>query len=402
MPTNDLSKLNIDRNLAPRAGRRRRAWLYAAVIAAAVLAVLAVAGKLSGVQTVEVATVTTAYPSQAVTLINATGFVVAQRKAAVASKATGRLEWLGVAEGSRVKAGDVIARLEKADVNASLDQARANVKVAEANLEQSQAELKDAEAAYKRSADLVAKKFIADSAHDAAIARYNKARAGISSADAAVAMARAARHGADVAVEQTVIRAPFDGVVLTKAANVGDIVTPFSSALDSKGAVVTMADMSTLEVEADVSESNLQKISVDQPCEIQLDAFPDARFQGFVSRIVPTVDRAKATVMIKVRFKQPDDRVLPDMAAKVAFLSREMPEADRKPVAVTQPSAIVTRDGNNVAFVVDGGRVRAQAVATGATLGDLIEVKGLKVGDHLVLKPPPGLKDGAAVRVAQK
>ena len=138
---------------------------------------------------------------------------------------------------------------------------------------------------------------------------------------ASIAVAQANLRVAQVAVDQTLIRAPFDGVVLTKNANVGDVITPFSSAPDAKGAVVTMADMTTLEVEADVSESNLSKVRIGQPCEIQLDALPDQRFRGVVSRTVPTVDRAKATVMVKIRFVDTDPRVLPEMSAKVAFLS---------------------------------------------------------------------------------
>ena len=141
-------------------------------------------------------------------------------------------------------------------------------------------------------------------------------------------MAQANYRAADVAFEQTMIRAPFTGIVLTKTANVGDVVTPFSSASGTTGAVVTMADMATLEVEADVSENAIAKIKVDLPAEIQLDAFPDLRLLGSVSRIVPTVDRSKATLLVKVRFDETDARVLPDMSAKIAFLSRT-PEAER-------------------------------------------------------------------------
>src|SRR4029078_3148129 len=141
----------------------------------------------------------------------------------------------------------------------------------------------------------------------------------------------------------TQVRAPFAGVVLTKNANVGDIVTPFSSAADSKGAVVTMADMSTLEVEADVSESSLEKVKAGQPCEIVLDALPDGRFRGTISRMVPTVDRAKATVMTKVRFNELDPRVLPEMSAKVSFLSRAIGAEDQRPLAAVNPDAIVER-----------------------------------------------------------
>ena len=261
-------------------------------------------------------------PTQALTTLNATGRVSAWRKAAVSTKATGRLEWLGVQEGTRVKTGEVIARLENLDVAASRDSAVANAAAARANLEQGEAEMRDADSSYKRAQDLYEKKFISEATLDTARARYEKAKAAISSLKAAIGVAEANARQASVSVEQTLIRAPFDGIVLTKNANVGDIITPFSSATDSKGAVVNMADMDTLEVEADVSEASIGKIRVGMPTEIQLDAYPDVRLLGEVSRIVPTVDRTKATLLVKVKFVEKDPRVLPDMSAKVAFLSR--------------------------------------------------------------------------------
>jgi len=203
-------------------------------------------------------------------------------------------------------------------------------------------------------------------------------------------------------VEQTLIRAPFDGVVLTKAANIGDVITPFSNAADSKGAVVTIADMSTLEVEADVSESNISKVAVGTPVEIQLDAFPDQRFQGNVSRMVPTVDRSKASVMVKVKFKQLDGRILPDMSAKVAFLEREIVQEQRKPLTVVNPRAVVERDGAKVVFVMDGEKVRQAPVTTGDKLGDAVIVSGVKAGEKVVLAPAERLRDGAPVKTATK
>jgi len=349
---------------------------------------------------VEQTTVTLAYPYQALTVLNATGYVVAQRKASIASKATGRLEWLGVAEGSRVTKGQVIARLESQDVAATRDQAAANVNVARANLEQAKAEQEDAQRQLKRTEELLAQNFVSPSAFDTAVARADKARAAVGSAQAAVVAAEANRRVAGVGVEQTVIRAPFDGVVLTKNANVGDTITPFSSALDTKGAVVTMADMSTLEVEADVSESNLQKVKVGQPCEIELDAIPDVRFEGSVSRMVPTVDRSKATVTTKIRFRDLDPRILPDMSAKVAFLSEPVPSDQRAPRPAVSPAAIVERDGRRVVFVVRDRRVSAVPVQTGNKIGDVIELtQGPPPGDKVVLRPPDGLKDGMPVRL---
>jgi RND family efflux transporter MFP subunit len=224
----------------------------------------------------------------------------------------------------------------------------------------------------------------------------------MNSLEAAVAVARANLKSADVAVDQTIIRAPFDGVVLTKNANVGDNITPFSSAADSKGAVVTIADMDTLEVEADVSESAIGRIKVGQPCEIQLDAIPGERFPGMVSRTVPTVDRAKATVLVKVRFVMRDARVLPDMSAKVAFLAREVRADEHKPVTAVLPAAIVTREGASYLYVMREDRAMLTKVETGAKLGDLLEVRGIKPGERVVLKPLDKLSDGARVKPLQK
>ena len=402
MDNPDISKLAIDRSAAPAARPRRRLWAW--VAGAAVLAAVGIAGftALGGARTVETAAVTTAYPSQAVTLLNATGYVVAQRKAAVASKATGRLEWLGVMEGSRVRKDEVIARLENRDVTAQREQAAANVKVAAANLEQTRAELRDAEANLKRSQDLAAKSYISGSALDSAVARFDKARAGVQSGEASLAVAQANLKVADVALDQTFIRAPFDGVVLTKSANVGDTITPFSQAADTKGAVVTIADMDTLEVEADVAESSLGKVKVGQPCEIQLDAVPDHRFPGVVNRIVPTVDRAKATVLVKIKFLERDSRVLPDMSAKVAFLEREVSAGDRKPVTVVPKQAVVERAGEKAVFVVKDGRAVLTRVEGGRAIGDLVQVAGVAAGDRVIVKPLDRLADGDRVKVAAK
>ena len=320
----------------------------------------------------------------------------------MASKATGRLEWLNVREGSQVKAGEVLARLESNDVVAQMKQAAAGVRVAQANLEQGEAELKDAARALERSRELLAKKFVSPAAHDAVVARHEKAQAALSGFKASIAVAQANLRAAEVAVDQTLIRAPFDGVVLTKNANVGDVITPFSSALGSQAAVVTMADMSTLEVEADVSEANLAKVKAGQPCEIQLDALPGQRFRGVVHRTVPTVDRAKATVLVKVRFIDPDARILPEMSAKVAFLEKDVPEAERSARTVVQPAAIAERGGASVLFVVRDGRAAQVAVKKGMAIGELVEVGGVAAGDKVVLRPPEKLRDGMAVAVAAK
>ena len=407
MDSPDLSRLSIDREAAARARRRDRRWWNKWTIAALVvlLVVAAVAWRAwTAPASVETATVTTTYPTQAITLLNATGRVVAQRKAAVSTKATGRLEWLGVQEGTRVKEGEVIARLENKDVAAARDSATANVTAARANLEQGEAEMRDAEGNYRRSQELFAKKFISESALDTARARYDKAKASIASLSAAIGVAEANARQAEVALDQTLIRAPFDGIVLTKNANVGDIITPFSSAVDSKGAVVNMADMATLEVEADVSEASIAKIAPGMPTEIQLDAYPDLRLRGAVSRIVPTVDRSKATLLVKVAFRDKDPRVLPDMSAKVAFLSREPMPQEREAVVAVRPEAVVQRGGRGVVFLVDDKDVAHEvAVQAPRRLGDLMEVAGgVKPGDKVALRPPDKLRDGMRVSIAKK
>ena len=324
MADEDLSKLKIDKSVSPaRMGRRRKLLYWVGALLLFVLTgFLYFQGVFSPAVQVEVFSVAKIYPSQAFTLLNASGYVVAQRKAAVASKITGRLISLSVEEGSRVKKNEVIARMENEDALASRDQAEANLNVAHHNLEQVRAELQDATLSFNRYKDLLDKGFVAKADYDASEARYKKAIAAVAAAEAAVKANAAALQGANVMIEYSLIRAPFDAVVLTKNADIGDIVTPIGASANAKAAVVTIADMSSLQVEADVSESNLRQIKVGQPCEIQLDALPDLRFRGVIHMIVPTADRSKATVMVKVRFIDNDQRILPEMSAKVAFLSR--------------------------------------------------------------------------------
>lgn len=405
MPDEDLSKLKIDKTpISARAGGRRKLLFRAAVVSAVILAViLYLAGVFSPSVEVDLVTVSQVYPYQSYTVLNASGYVVAQRKAAVASKTTSRLEWLGVEEGDRVRRGEVIARLEGEDVAAVRQQASANLNVSKENLNQSRAELHDAALSFNRQTDLVKQGIVAQADFDAAEARYRKAKAAVAAGESSVSAARAALREAEVAIEYTQIRAPFDAVVLTKNADVGDIITPLGAAANARASVVTIADMGSLQVEADVSESNLGKIRVEQPCEISLDAFPEDRFRGVVHMIVPTADRSKATVLVKVRFVDTDHRVLPEMSAMVAFLSKPLPAAERKPKTAVSPSAVVSRKGRKVVFMLQGDRVVETPVAIGSTVGDFLEIrKGAKAGDKVVLKPPEKLKDGMNVRIAEK
>ena len=405
MPDQDLSKLKIDKTASIYRPAKRKKYLYWGIATAAAIAliVLSLQGIFSPAIKVESAHVTQMYPSQGFTVLNASGYVVAQRKAAVASKVTGRLISLSVEEGSRVTAGQVIARLENEDVLAARNQAEANLNAVRQNLEQMKAELHDATLSLNRNKDLIGQGFVSQSEYDSSEARYKKAYASVAAAEAAVKASTAALKGAEVAFEYTLIRAPFNAVVLTKNADIGDIVTPIGAAAEAKAAVVTIADMDSLQVEVDVSESNLQMVKSGQPCEIHLDALPDSRFRGKVHMIVPTADRTKATIMVKVSFLEKDSRVLPEMSAKVAFLSREVKPDEEKARTALNPSAILTRDGKSIVFLIKENRAIKTPITTSEKLGEMIEVlQGIKAGDTVVMKPLERMKDGAKIKIVEK
>lgn len=345
-------------------------------------------GSFATIQEVEVATVSLTFPSQANAVLTASGYVVAQQKAAVASKGTGRLEYLGVQEGDKVKKGQLIGRLEDQDVVAALARATADWYLAKADSE-------DAHRTFERQRTLFASGLTSKAELEGAEARFKRVLASIMSAQAAV-------RSAEVSVENTRIRAPFDGTVLTKDADVGEVVSSFGASSNSRGAVVTMADMSSLEVEADVSESNITRVKIGQPAEIVLDAYPEVRYQGYVGKIVPTADRAKATVLTKVRFKERDERVLPEMSAKVTFLSKELDKASSSaPPKLTVPfSSVVNRNGSDAVLLVRDEIVTEVPVKTGERIGMRIEIReGVTQGDQVVARPDPSLSTGSKIKV---
>jgi RND family efflux transporter MFP subunit len=396
-----LQQLKINRQ-STAAGKKSISytrWLIVLVIAL----ILVVYLFKPSAQEVQLSSVVTTYPSQQYAQLSASGYVVAQRRAAVASKATGRLIWLNVREGSKVKQGEIIAKLDSSDVQAAMAAVQANIRQAEAGVAQANVELVNAESDLQRAQGLKNQGFLSAQAMEAATKRVNASKAAMTSAKATVAVAKSQLRVQQVNQDFTEIRAPFDGVVLNKNANVGDIITPFSSAAGSQGAVVTMADMTTLEVEADVSESNLAKAAIGQPVEITLDALPDTRFRGSIAGIVPTVDRAKATVMTKIRFEKLDPRILPEMSAKVTILSQAATDADQKAVTALNPKTVVDRDGKKVVFRVKGDTVEMLAVTLGRKIGDNQEITGsLQSGDKLVLSPDAKLVAGKKIVVTTK
>jgi len=387
----DLSALRINRGSDPAAGKGTPRWLTIGVPAAGVvilvILLLATGGSLGSAAPVRLTPATMVSPIRSGAIMIASGYVVAQRKAAVASKGTGRLVYLGVVEGDRVREGQVLARVEDSDVRAQLAQAQANLAL-------SRAELRDAERSLARERMLLDSNFTSQAAYDAAESRLDRVKAGI-------AVAQAMLQSAEVSLENTVIRAPFDGTVLTKNADVGEVVAPLAGGAFSKSAVVTIADLRSLQVEADVAESNLEAISPGQPVEIVLDAYPDVRYPGYVAKIVPTADRAKATVQVKVAFRSYDSRVLPEMSAKVHFLPRPSRVAvDTQPVLVVPGTAVVERNGRNVVFVVEGGRAVEVPVEVGRQVGSSVVIReGLRPGVQVVDSVSASLRGGAKVTV---
>lgn len=395
---------------------RRRPWTLWIVIAAAAAAIvlyLFQAGLLTSATNVRTAGADWVYPSQVITQFNASGYVVAQRKASVASKGTGRIVYLGVQEGSCVKEGDVIARLDSDDLKAEKAQAEAQLVVAKFDLTRAETELGTAEANFRRLKELWGKKAAAQVDLENSQDRFLKAKAAIDSARANIKALEASVQRESVLIEYTIIRAPFDGVILTKDADVGEVVAPFGSATNAKAAVVSMADLSSLMVQADVGESFLGMVQSGQPCEIQLDAIPQARFAGRVHMIVPTADRMRGTVMVKVRFEELDPRILPEMSAKAAFLSRTLGPDENKPVLGVHRDALVSQRGGQGFFRVEKGQAEWVPIKNPQFLGDYLMIgpeffgdnpmpaAPVKHGDRIVIKPPARLKPGDRVEISE-
>jgi HlyD family secretion protein len=389
----ELASLRIDRSSQGFGPSRRSRWLRRIILWTVIIAVL-IAGFLflkdylnPGIE-VQLATASLTSPAQANAVLTASGYVVARRKAAVASKGTGTLMFLGVEEGDRVKKGQVIARLEDSDVTATLQRAGENLRVAEADL-------KDAKQSLERERILLNEGVVAQAEFDAAEARYNRVVASIDAAKFAV-------KEAEVAVGNTRIVAPFDGTVLKKNADVGEIVAPLAGAASSRAAVVTIADMSSLEVDADVSEANITRVSPNQNCEVRLDAYPERGYLAYVSKIVPTADRAKATVLVKIRFNDYDHRVLPDMSAKITFLSADFAQtaASTRPVLTVPTTAVATRNGRQVVYQVKEDRAVEVPVVVGRSIGNLVEIKqGLKEGQKVIGKIDERIQPDSKVSV---
>jgi RND family efflux transporter MFP subunit len=391
----ELASLRIDRQKAARS-----AWRWPLLLLLPVLlgllglyALRAVSfARTPEVETVR-ATVTQgggAAPGSAI--LTASGYVVARRKAVVSAKIQGRLAELRVEEGSRVRRGELIARLESIDYEAQ-------VKRAQAAVQRAQADLNEARRLRAQAERLAADKIASVDQVEVAQSREQVAAATVAQAQAELGFAQAQ-------LANTQILAPFTGVVVKKMAEVGESVAPIPPGVNistSSGAIVALADLDTLEVEADVAESNVARLGDDQPAEVTVEAFPDRRYHAVLRQVIPTADRTKATVQVKVTILDKDRDLKPEMSSKVTFLEPAQaaaPAAAPAPPVVRVPASAVARRGDKtVVFEVLGGAVRERAVTTGPEREGQVEVKqGLAGGETLVARPPDGMRDGDAVR----
>jgi HlyD family secretion protein len=416
-PLPDLSKLRIDRDSPPPQVRRavKRNAIFAGLVLATLLAALLVMrrGAAPEVQTVVVTASTDpaggAGGPGGATSVTANGYVVARTRASVSSKVPGRLAYLGVTEGSYVQRGQVIARLENADYDAQVAQAQANLASAQARLMEAEADRDQLEREARRLKEIRARnqQLISQQEVDAGETRAATAAARARAAAAQVAAAQAGLRFARVSLENTEIRAPFTGTVLRKEAEVGEVVAPSVGGGLTRGAVVTMADLATLEVDVDVNEAYIARIRTGQAARITLDAYPDTSFAGRVRQVVPTADRQRATVQVKVSIVDRDPRILPEMGARVDFLEPESRLAGAPAAAAPSRSrirvpvaAVRESGGQTLVWLVRDGKLEARPVQAGPASGGFREIRsGLSGGERLLVGGVDAPQAGMRVRV---
>ncbi len=406
-PQNLLNELRIERNAPPPPRSWRWLWIVLAiVVVAAVVAVAAWMLRADNPPQVHTATATAIGGSGGnASVLDATGYVTARREATVSSKITGKVKEVFIEEGQHVDAGYVMATLDPIDADAQRSLAKSQVAAARSQVDSMQAQLKSAQADAARFQQLAAKKLVSRSQLDQAIALRDNLRAQMEAARHNVQVAADGAHIADLGVDNTVVRAPFAGVVIAKSAQAGEIVSPLSAGGGfTRTGIGTIVDMDSLEVEVDVNEAYIGRVQPKMPVEAVLNAYPDWKIPAEVIAIIPTADRSKATVKVRIALKTKDSRIVPDMGVRVSFLEvAPTAAATPKHEGVRVPAAaIVQRDGKPVAFVVgDKDRIERRALTLGRTMGDDRQVTdGLNAGDSVVLDPPETLIDGAKVRIA--
>ncbi len=404
---NLLNELRIERNAPPPPRSWRWLWIVLGVLAllAAVMGGMRMLRGDSSVQ-VHVATATAiGGASGNASVLDATGYVTAHREATVSSKISGKVKEIFIEEGQHVDAGFVMATLDPIDANAQRSLAQSQVAAARSQVDSMQAQLKSAQADAVRMQEMAAKKLISRQQLDQAIALRDNLKAQMEAAQHNVQVATDNARIADLGVDNTIVRAPFAGVVIAKAAQVGEIVSPFSAGGGfTRTGIGTIVDMDSLEIEVDVNEAYIGRVQPKMPVEAVLNAYPDWKIPAEVIAIIPTADRSKATVKVRIALKSKDPRIVPDMGVRVSFLeAAQTTAATPKAEGVRVPAAaIVQRDGKPVAFVVgDKNKLERRALTVGRSMGDDRQVlDGLSAGDSVVLDPPATLVDGSIVKIA--
>ena len=342
-------------------------------------------------------------------LLDASGYIVARRRATVSSKVTGKVVKVMLEEGQRVEAGQIIALLDDSNWRAALSQSKAQLQQAEANVASAQTAYDDAKPIFERAEKQKVAAVISAQSFDESRAQYNVAHNNLLIAQRGVEAARAGVEVAQRSLEDTVIRAPFAGIVTEKAAQPGEMVSPVSAGGGfTRTGIGTIVDMESLEVEVDVSENFINRVRPQQPVTIKLKAYPDWDIPGSVIAMIPTADRAKATVKVRIAIGQKDPRIIPEMGARVAFLSDNQPAAagaEKSPVpgVVIPAEAIVTSGTANIVFVVHGSTVERRAVRLGGktNAGQIISA-GLEPGNSVALGDLSKLSDGTRVRIEKQ
>jgi RND family efflux transporter MFP subunit len=399
-----LKELRIDRELRPRSRGR---W-----VALALLVLAAVGGALwyaiaqPGRPVVRIAVARPAGDAAGpASVLDASGYVTARRQATVSAKVTGKVTEVLIEEGQRVEEGAVLARLDDTDAQAQLSLSRAELAAARSAVGEIRALLVQAEADFQRQAELFARALVAAQSLDAARAQRDMLRARLTNAEERIRVAARSVEVAQVALDNTVIRAPFSGVVVAKSAQPGEMISPISAGGGfTRTGIGTIVDMDSLEIQVDVNEAFINRVTPNQPVHATLNAYPDWKIPGAVIAIIPTADRSKATVKVRIAIKQKDARIVPDMGVRVAFLEDAPARPAAKTAAVLVPSEAVRVEGTQgVVFVYANDRVRRRAVTLGPEVGGQRHiVSGLQDGERVVLSPPASLEDGAAVRLAEK
>ncbi len=400
-----LKELRIEGAQREDLDRGAPRWLWGAGAAFAVLGLLGggIWWFVAGSKPVAVQTATVRANGQGASadaVLQATGYVTARRMATVSAQMTGTLTEVLIDEGFKVRKGQVLARLDDTGLKASMAAADAQIRTAEANLGQLRAQLAQAQADERRQAELNASGMTTRQSREQAATAVKTVGAQLEAAQRQVELAQAQARQARVNFDYATVKAPFDGVVTARAAQVGEIISPLSAGGGfTRTGVGTIVDMDSLEVNVDVNEAYIAQVKADMPCEAVLDAYPDWKVPAHVVAVIPSADRGKATVKVRVALDKKDDRVLPDMGVRVSFLAAK-PKAQAAPVpgVLLPQEAVVQRDGVPVAFVVTDHRAEQRTLMLGADVGKFkLATAGLKVGEVVVLAPPAELKQGSNI-----